>query len=269
MEQLHSLQLIAMLSAVNTALGHDDAVNLAARILERALLAVGTEATENADATSSTLSAVPEDSKTFQEGVNISKPVLGLPDGYSWENAPVEVKLAKQALRSAMASPHGVVLRHKDSKGGELYYAVYEPRAKAFQVPAGYVTSRGFASHVKVNGAYRWLLVGVATTSMPRARSTAKQKVKSAQQTSPKWRGREYDPVHEEMAHTGNIRLGCLVRDAVNGTLDFVAEFDGKTALIERENGDFDDFTLSAQPSKLLRVVGYSSQYAQEVSARG
>ncbi|MBX3109953.1 MAG: hypothetical protein KF743_12280 [Fimbriimonadaceae bacterium] len=204
-----------------------------------------------------------------EENVPADLPVLGLPDGYSWQKSPVEVKLSKKALLSAMEEIHGVVLRHVDSQGGELYYAVYEPSTKAFRVPAGYVTSRGFASHVKVNGAYRWLLVGVAATSKPRALSTTKQKVKSSQQTSPKWRGREYDPVHEEMAHIGNVRLGSLVRDAVNGTLDYVAEFNGKIALIERENGDLDDFTLSAQPSKLLRVVGYSSQYANEVTARG
>lgn len=194
--------------------------------------------------------------------------VLGLPDGYTWDQAPVEVKLAKGSLRSAMAEPHGVVLRHEDSSGGDLYYAVYDPGSKTFQVPAGYRTSRGRATEVTVNGAYRWLLVGVARAVDPRSRRTNKGEAK-ATLTLPKWRGREYEPCHEEMAHSENVRAGSLVRNIQTGTLDYVANCDGRRALIERENGDLDDIKLTTQPSKSLRVVGYSSQYAQEVAARG
>jgi hypothetical protein len=194
--------------------------------------------------------------------------VLGLPDGYSWEHSPVEVKLAKDALRSAMAEHHGLVLRHEDSSCGDLYYAVYDQNSKTFRVPAGYRTSRGQVAEITVNGAYRWLLVGVARSVVPNSRRTTKGNAK-ATLTLPKWRGREYEPCHEELAHSDNVRAGSLVRNILTGTLDYVAECDGRTALIERENGDLDGIKLTAQPSKSLRVVGYSSQYAQEVASRG
>lgn len=193
--------------------------------------------------------------------------VLGLPDGYTWERLPVEVKLAKGTLRAAMAEAHGVVLRHEDSNGGDLYYALYDQGTNAFEVPAGYTTSRGRVTELSVNGGYRWKLVGVARTK--RKPTSAGSKTAQGQLTLAKWRGREYESCHEDMAHSGNVRVGSLVRDIARGTLDYVADCDGKTALIERENGDLDDIRLTAQPSKSLRVVGYSSQYAEEVAARG
>lgn len=210
------------------------------------------------------------DHRTLEQQLVLLKPkVLGLPDGYTWDEAPVEVKLAKDTLRSAMARPQGVVLRHQDSPDGSLYFAVFDAGTRTFRVPSGYVTSRGVSSDIKVNGGYRWSLVGIAIASKSSSRSKAKSSANAMPVTLPKWRGREYEPCHEEMAHTGNVRIGSLVRDTVKGTLDYVAAVDGKSALIERENGHLDAVRLTAEPSKLLRVVGFSSQYAQEVVARG
>lgn len=272
MERIHSEQLATIFTGLASAFGRDEALAQAQHMLDRALLGRSEAAPQTQDAlvASPAVHAGVLDTRTKAErdGDLASATVQGLPDGYSWDQAPVEVKLAKGALRSAMAKPHGVVLRHEDSVGGDLYYAVYDHGSKTFQVPAGYQTSRGRAAEITVNGAYRWLLVGVARAVAPRSRRTAKGESK-ATLTLPKWRGREYEPCHEEMAHSGNVRAGTLVRDIKTGTLDYVAECDGRTALIERENGDLDDYKLSAQPSKVLRVVGYSSQYAREVAARG
>jgi len=263
----------ALLSAAVDTLGPEQVLPLLERLVVRALSSESeSRSLDESVAASDSLEHLPAKGPNHtafeQQLVSPKRHVLGLPDGYTWNEAPVVVKLAKTALRSAMAEPHGVVLRHEDSAGGDLYYAVYDHGSKTFQVPAGYRTSRGPAAEIAINGAYRWLLVGVARAVTPKSRCSTKGQTK-ATVNLPKWRGRQYEPCHEEMAHSGNVRAGSLVRNTQTGTLDYVAECDGRTALIERENGDLDDFKLSAQPSKLLRVVGYSSQYAEEVAARG
>jgi len=208
-------------------------------------------------------------SQTETGPVAVSATVLGLPHGHTWEHVQVEVKLSKKALRDAMAEPHGVVLRHEDSPTGDLYYAVFDQASRSFRVPAGYRTSRGQVAEITVNGAYRWLQVGVARAVAPKSGRATKSKSKTTPVTLPKWRGREYEPCHEEKAHLGNVLVGSLLRNKHTGTLDYVAATEGGTALIERESGDLDDIKLTAQPSEMLRVVGFSSQYAKEVTARG
>lgn len=272
MEPIHSDQLASIFTALASAFGRDEALSQAQRMLDKALLGRSEAASPNQDDSPVPLSVQSAASETTSQPETTSDlasaTVLGLPDGYTWEHVPVEVKLSKKALRDAMAEPHGVVLRNEDSTGGDLYYAVYDPGSKAFHVPPGYRSSRGRAAGITVNGAYRWLLVGVVRAGTPKSRRTSKGESKVTL-TFPKWRGREYEPCHEEMAHSGNVRPGSLVRNTKTGTLDYVAECDGRTALIERENGELDDIKLTAQPSKSLRVVGYSSQYAEEVAARG
>lgn len=272
MERIHSEQLATIFTALASAFGRDEALAQAQHMLERALLGHSEAAPPAQDASvvapSVQAGAFGRTTQAEPAGNLASAKVLGLPDGYSWEHAPVEVKLAKDALQSAMVEQHGVVLRHEDSPAGDLYYAVYDQGSKTFHVPTGYRTSRGQVTEITVNGAYRWLLVGVARAVTPKSPSTTKGKATSAL-TRPKWRGREYEPCHEEMAHLGNVRVGTLLRDVQRGTLDYVVARDGKTALVERGNGDLDRIRLIARPSKLLRTVGYSSQYAEEVAARG
>lgn len=269
MENIHDNQLATFFKGLASAFGRDEVLALAERTLLGTLCGAESKPTSMCVTPSDTPRLVHSNGEapSASKVDRVAARVLGLPDGYTWDQAPVEVKLAKGALRSAMAEPHGVVLRHGDSTGGDLYYAVYDKGSKTFQVPAGYRSSRGQAAEVTLNGAYRWLLVGVARSVAPNSRRT-KGNAK-ATLTQPKWRGREYEPCHEEMAHSGNVRAGSLVRNILTGTLDYVAECDGRTALMERENGDLDDISLTAQPSKSLRVVGYSSQYAQEVASRG
>lgn len=273
MERIHSDQLATIFTALATAFGRDEALAQAQRMLDRALdchpgktSPSEVSALESPTVQPGTLQSTPQ---TETGPVAASATVLGLPDGYTWEHVPVEVKLSKNSLRDAMAEQRGVVLRHEDSADGDLYYAVYDQGSKTFHVPAGYRTSRGQVAEITVNGAYRWLQVGVARAIATKTHRRNKSKAKTAHVTLPKWRGREYEPFHEEKAHSGNVRIGSLMRDKHTGTLDFVAAIDGKTALIERENGDLDDFKLTAQPSEMLRVVGFSSQYAEEAAARG
>lgn len=282
METIHSNQIATIFKALASAFGRDAALAQAQQMLDRTLLGnAGKSSTEGAllaspDVQLGALASGTEPTTDFDASTNTEHPcelnlatVLGIPDGYTWEQAPVEVKLSKKALQSATAEQNGVVLRHEDSEGGDLYYAVYDSATKTFKVPAGYSTSRGKASEITFNGAYRWLLAGVARSVNPKSQSRRKSRAKTAPVSLPKWRGREYEPCHEQMAHTGNVQVGSLVRDTVKGTLDYVTVFDGRSALIERENSDLDEIKLTAEPSKLLRVVGYSSQYAQEVAARG
>lgn len=271
MENIHETQLATIFSALACAFGRDEALLQARQMLNGALNGNtgGVFSTEDAPAAPNTIQQGTLPTPTVPTHDVALATVLGLPDGYTWEQVPVEVKLSKKALQTATAELHGVILRHEDSKGDDLYYAVFDSTAKVFQVPAGYSTSRGQVAEITVNGAYRWMLAGVARSVHPKTQSVRTSRAKTAPVSLPKWRGREYEPCHEEMAHSGNVRIGSLVRDTVKGTLDYVAAFDGKSALIERENGDLDAIKLTAVPSKVLRVVGYSSQYAEEATARG
>lgn len=268
-------QIVTLLTAACSAFGRDEAIALVERTLfgtlavppiTRPLTAspeVGPADSCNAPVTGTVSEQV--------LGHACLPQVLGLPDGVTWLAVPLEVKLAKEGLREATTHTEGIVIRREDSDG-ELYFAKYSPDDVAFNVPAGYLTSRsksGRAHHITVNGAYRWVMVGVVTKDAeckPKAMRRAKTPLV---RTLPVWRGRSYEPCHEEMAHSGNVRVGTLLRDIRTRTLDYVAACDGPTALIERENGDLDDIRVTSHPSKLLRVVGYSSQYAGEVASRG
>lgn len=281
MEPIHSDHIATIFTALASAFGRSAALDQAQQMLDRALLVkAGTfftegdfmapVATQQAAVASGTKATIDFEASPHSEDtrkLNLAT-VLGLPDGYTWEQMPVEVKLSKKALQTATAEQYGVILRHEDS-GGDLYYAVYDSATKTFKVPAGYSTSRGQVAEITVNGAYRWMLAGVARSVNSKTLSDRKTRANTAPVLHPKWRGREYEPCHEEMAHTGNVRIGSLLRDTVKGTLDYVTACDAKSALIERENSDLDAVRLTAQPSKSLRVVGYSSQYAEEVAARG
>lgn len=269
-------QIVTLLTATCSTFGRDEAFALVERTLF-SVLALPTITGPVAPA----LEVEPSESCTTlasdgarQKVLGHSCPpkVLGLPDGVKWEPVAPEVKLAKEGLREATSHTAGIVIRREDSPDGDLYFANYSPDDLAFNVPAGYFTSRSKsdrAHHISVNGAYRWVIVGAVAVDAVGKTKAARQAKGPGIRTLPVWRGRSYESCHEEMAHLGNVRVGTLLRDIRTKTLDYVAACDGTTALIERENGDLDDIRVTAHPSKLLRVVGFSSQYAAEVASRG
>lgn len=265
MENIHETPLVTLLNSAKNAFGEAAALTLVERTLSSLLTPTQTTMKDDFETPTAQIEVqLPDASSPISDAL-----VMGLPDGLSWEQVPVETKLVQGPLRTAMELSHGIVLRREDSSSGDLYYAKYSKDDLAFLVPSGYETSRGRAQLITVNGAYRWVMVGVAKQVKRTTQRAVTRKAATLLLTLPKHRGRCYEPCHEEMASAGNVRAGMLVRDVQNGSLDYIAAYDGTTALVERENGDLDGFKLSAQPSKLLRIVGYSSQYAEEAEARG
>lgn len=160
MENIHDNQLTTLLTAASDAFGRPDVLALVERTLDRLLDWPG-HRRENQDRAdfSRESPSVSEERRVAGFGETEPVYVYGLPDGAVWEQLPVELKLAKDAIASAKSSPHGVVLR---SVSGGYFYATYDPTAKLMKVPSGFGTMRKpYQTHIPLNGAYRWLLVGV------------------------------------------------------------------------------------------------------------
>ncbi len=166
MESIHDNQLVNLLNAACDAFGRPDALELVERTINR-LLGANACVKEGSPfgegyaqsvallATSTPADAVDEQANPVQ--------VHGLPDGATWEPLPVELKLAKGALAAAKSSSNGVVLR---SMSGTYFYATYDYGAKLMRVPSSFGSSRKpCQTHIPLNGAYRWSLVGVVKES--------------------------------------------------------------------------------------------------------